>query len=255
VHFDISKGAPPVSRSNPSLNLAAAGRTTEIRVAGFCALLAFLTFNVGWIAGDLAQPQAFSPLHNDISDLGAATATSPWLYNQLAANLSGLLLIGLGIGVWRSITPSRRGWVGSLGAIAVIVIGAGIFLDGVFRLDCQAIDNGCTNASWHSHAHKVESGITVGAILLALLVLPFVLRRITGRRAHWLPMLAALPALFAANVAFSPLGEGAATRAGTVAAFSALAYLGYRLVREQSYADREFLTGQHARCRCSMFGE
>jgi hypothetical protein len=212
-------------------------RTTSIRVAGFGALLAFVTFNVGWIAGDLAQPSAFSPLHDDLSDLGATTATSPWLYDQLAANVSGLLVIALGIGVWRAMAPKRRGWLGTLGAGAVIVMGIGTFLDGIFRLDCQGIDSGCSNDSWHSRAHKIESGVTAAAVLLALLFLPFVLRRITDRRAHWLPMLAALPALFAANVAFSALGDGAATRAGTVLAFAALAFVGYRLFREPSAGD------------------
>jgi hypothetical protein len=211
-----------------------AGRTTGIRVAGFCALLAFVTFNVGWIAGDLAQPSAFRPLHDDLSDLGATTATSPWLYNQLAANVSGLLLIALGIGAWRAMAPKRRRSLGTLGAGAVVVMGAGTFLDGIFRLDCQGIDSGCSNDSWHSHAHKVESGVTSGAVLLALLLLPFVLRRITHQRAQWVPMLAALPALFAANVAFSAFGDGAATRAGTVAAFAALAFLGYRLCKVPS---------------------
>ena len=209
-----------------------AGRTTIVPVAGFCALLAFLTFNVGWIAADLAQPSAFSPAHDDLSDLGATTATSPWLYDQLAANLSGLLVIALGIGIWQATGSTRRGLVGSLGAGTVIVIGIGTFLDGIFRLDCQGIDSACSNDSWHSQAHKVESGVTAGAVLLALLLLPFVLRRITDRRAHWLPMLAALPALFAANAAFSTLGDGAATRAGTVAAFAALAFVGYRLLRD-----------------------
>ena len=31
------------------------------RLVGLGGLLAFVTFNVGWIAGDLAQPAAFSP--------------------------------------------------------------------------------------------------------------------------------------------------------------------------------------------------
>jgi hypothetical protein len=52
------------------------------RFAGVWGLPAFVTFNAGWIAADLAQPQAFSPTHNDISDLGALTASSPWLYNH-----------------------------------------------------------------------------------------------------------------------------------------------------------------------------
>jgi hypothetical membrane protein len=125
------------------------------RVAGLCGLLGFLTFNAGWIAGDHAQPATFSPAHDDISDLGALTASSPWLYNQLAANLSGLLVIVLGVGLWRALRPSR---LGRLGAAALIATGTGTFLDGIFRLDCQGIDVGCDNDSWHSHAHKIESG-------------------------------------------------------------------------------------------------
>jgi hypothetical protein len=226
-----------------------AGRTTGIRFAGFCALLSFVTFNVGWIAGDLAQPSAFSPLHDDLSDLGATTATSPWLYDQLAANVSGLLVVALGIGVWQAMAPKGRGWLGTVGAGAVIVMGTGTFLDGIFRLDCQGIDSGCSNDSWHSHAHKVESGVTAGAVLLALLLLPFVLRRIVDRRTQWLPMLAALPALFAANIAFSALGDGAATRAGTVAAFAALAFLGYRLFRKPLTA--KAVSAEHSRNRAT----
>jgi hypothetical protein len=79
------------------------------RVAGLAGLLAFATFNVGWIAGDLAQPAAFSPANDDLSDLGASTASSPWLYNQLAANLTGLLVIALGLGLWRAPRGATRG--------------------------------------------------------------------------------------------------------------------------------------------------
>ena len=155
--------------------------------------------------------------------------------------------------------PTRRGLVGALGTAAVVVLGAGTFLDGIFRLDCQGIDSGCSNDSWHSHAHKIESGVTAAAVLLALLLLPFVLRRVTDRRAHWLPMLAALPALFAANIAFSAFGDGAATRAGTVVAFAALAYAGYRLLRPVSLNQFAMMEGPPARAAlpaiaCSRLG-
>jgi len=197
--------------------------------AGACGLLAFVTFNAGWIAADLAQPQAFSPARDDISDLGALTASSPWLYNQLAANLSGLLVIALGIGVWLALSPSR---LGRVGAAAVIVAGAGTFLDGTFRLDCQGIDVACTNNSWHSQAHKIESASTVGAIFIAFLALALALRRTATWRDTWIPMLAALPSIFVANIAFSSIGDGAATRAGTVVVFSALGFLGVRLIQK-----------------------
>jgi hypothetical protein len=139
------------------------------RLAGVCGLLAFVTFNAGWVAADLTQPQAFSLAHDDISDLGALTASSPWLYNQLAANLSGVLVIVLGVGVWLALSPSR---LGRVGAAAVIAAGIGTFLDGLFRLDCQGIDAACTNKSWHSHAHKIESASTVGAIFIVRLRAP-----------------------------------------------------------------------------------
>jgi hypothetical membrane protein len=198
------------------------------RLAGVCGLLAFVTFNAGWVAADLAQPQAFSPANDDISDLGALTASSPWLYNQLAANLSGLLVIALGVGVWLALSPSR---LGRVGAAAVIAAGAGTFLDGIFRLDCQGIDVACTNSSWHSHAHKIESASTVGATFIAFLALALALRRTATWRDTWIPVLAALPSIFVANIAFSSIGDGAATRAGTVVVFSALGFLGLRLVQ------------------------
>ena len=47
------------------------------RLLGLCGLVAFLTFNAGWIAGDFAQRAAFSPANDDLSDLGALTASSP----------------------------------------------------------------------------------------------------------------------------------------------------------------------------------
>jgi hypothetical protein len=209
--------------------LSALRRGEEIRLAGLCGVLAFLTFNVGWIAGDAAQPGTFHPADHDLSDLGALTANSSWLYNQLAANLSGLLVIALGIGMWRAQPPARRGWVAVLATTAVVLTGLGTFLDGVFRLDCQAIDNGCVNDSWHSHAHKIESAFTAAAIFLMLFLLPFVLRRMGVAR--WQPMLAAVPLLLTANVAFSVLGDGAATRAGTVVVFLAPAYAGFLLLQ------------------------
>jgi hypothetical protein len=211
--------------------LPAARRGVETRLAGLCGFLAFFTFNAGWIAGDAAQPRAFHPADHDISDLGALTANNPWLYNQLAANVSGLLVIVLGIGLWRAQTPARRGWV-VLGTAALILTGLGTFLDGIFRLDCQAIDNGCVNDSWHSHAHKIESGFTAAAIFLMLLLLPFVLRRMGVAR--WQPLLAAVPLLLAANIAFSLLGVGAATRAGTVVVFLTLAYAGLQLQQQEN---------------------
>jgi hypothetical protein len=202
---------------------------TPARLAGVCGLLAFVTFNAGWVAGDFAQSAAFSPANDDISYLGAMTASSPWLYNQLAANLSGLLIVVLGVGLWRALSPSR---LGRFGAAALIASGIGAFLDGIFRLDCRSIDAGCKNDSWHSHAHKIESGFTVAATFLALVILALAFRRIPGWRDSWLPTIAAVPAVFVANIVFSAVGDGAATRAGTVVVFGAIAFMGVRLLQK-----------------------
>ena len=199
------------------------------RLAGVCGVLAFVTMNVGWIAGGYAQPRAYSTAHDDISDLGAVTADHAWMYNQIGANLTGLLVFALALGLWRALSPDV---LGRLGAGAVAVAGVGAFLDGLFRLDCRGIDAACDNVSWHSDAHKIESGITGGATLLALLLLALAFRRIPEWRDSWLAALLTIPALFAANIAFSAVGDGAATRAGTVVVFAFFAYIGMRLIQK-----------------------
>jgi hypothetical protein len=200
-----------------------------LRAAGACALAAFFTSAIGWIAGDLAQPAAFSPANDDISDLGALTASSPWLYNQVGANLTGLLVMAAALGLWRAMSPDI---LGRIGAGAVFIGGLGAFLDGFFRLDCQGIDAGCVNDSWHSDAHRWESRFTAAATLLAPLILALAFRRLPEWRRAWLPSLGTIPALLVANVIFSILGNGAATRAGTVVWFLWLAYLGVLLIQE-----------------------
>ena len=201
------------------------------RVAGACGLLAFVTFNLGWILGGFAQPTSYSVADDDISDLGAVTASSAWLYNQLAANLTGLLVIVLALGVWRALSPDL---LGRLGSAALMVAGLGTFLDGLFRLDCRGIDAACTNDSWHSHAHKIESGFTGAATLIAPLLLAFAFRRNPSWRDAWIPTLVTIPAVILANVVFSAIGDGAATRAGTVVVFFWIAYVGLRLLQTSS---------------------
>jgi uncharacterized protein DUF998 len=206
------------------------------RAAALSGLIAFATFNLGWIAGDFAQRPAFSPARDDISHLGALTARSPWLYNQVAANLSGLLIVALGVGLWVALSPSR---LGRLGAATLAAMGVGIFLDGFFRLDCQPIDAACSNDSWHSHAHKIESGFTSGLAFLSILLLALAFRRVARWRRAWLPTIAAIPAIFITNLAFSPLGAGAAQRAATVVLVGVLAFLGFRLLQHANNALKE----------------
>jgi hypothetical membrane protein len=91
------------------------------------------------LVGGLAQSDAYSSADDDVSDLGALTASSAWVYNQIGANLTGVLVMVLALGVWRALSPDL---LGRIGAGALFLVGLGVFLDGFLRLDCQGIDRG-----------------------------------------------------------------------------------------------------------------
>ena len=199
-----------------------------LRAAAICGLAAPVSFIAGIVLADVAQPAAFSPVNDDISDLGAVTASSPWLYNQVAANLTGILVVGFALGLWGVV---GSGFLSRAGVLGLVVVGVGIFLDGLFRLDCQSIDAGCDNTSWHSSAHKIESGVTAAALLLTPLVLAFAFRRLPAWRRLWLPTLLATPAVIATSAAFGAWGPGVASRVGSAVWFLWLAVVASHLLR------------------------
>lgn len=197
------------------------------RVGGIAALVAVATFTIGSVAGGLAQPDTYSFANDDISDLGAVTANSAWLYNQVTANLSGLLIALVGLALWGVLSPDI---VGRIGAAALVATGVSYFFDGIFRLDCRGIDAGCKNVSWHAHAHKTESAISAALLLGTPFVLALAFRRNAQWRGAWLPTLLAVPVAFAVGIAFSALGGAAAQRATTWTWFVWLAFVGVRLI-------------------------
>jgi hypothetical protein len=207
--------------------------STFLRLAAVAGLLTPLTSTVGWAVGGLVQRDAFSSADDDISDLGALTASSAWIYNQIGANLTGLLIIVFAAGLWRALSPDV---VGRIGVGALLVVGIGVCLDGFFRLDCQGIDSNCVNDSWHSDAHKIEGRFTVAATLLAPIILAFAFRRISQWRDTWIPSLAAIPASILMGVLFSVLGEGAATRATTLTWTLWVAFVAFQLLRKSERA-------------------
>jgi uncharacterized protein DUF998 len=204
-----------------------------LRLAAVCGLLAPLTSTVGWAVGGLTQRDEYSSLDDDISDLGALTASSPWIYNQIGANGTGLLIIAFALGLWRALSPDV---VGRVGAALLIVLGLGVFLDGLFRLDCQGIDVGCENDSWHADAHKMEGRFTTAATIASPFVLALAFRRLPEWRDTWLPTLAAVPASILVGVLFSALGNGAATRATTFTWVLWLGFVAFRLLRKSEAA-------------------
>ena len=198
-----------------------------LRVAAICGLLAGVTFVVGLVLGDLAQPNAFSSADDNISDIGAQTADQAWLYNQIASNLCGLLILGFAPGLSRALGTD---WLGRLGAIGMAVLGLLRFLEGFLRLDCRGIDAGCENDSWQADAHGIESGIAAALLFIVPPVLAFAFRRLPEWRDLWLPTLLAVPAVIGISVLFSIVGNGAATRAASIGWFLWLALVALRLL-------------------------
>ena len=199
-----------------------------LRAAAVCGLLAPLTFVVGLVLGDLAQPDAFSPANDDVSDIGARTAESAWLYNQVAANVNGLLLVAFALGLWRAL---GGGLLARLGVLSLAGLGVARFLEGFLPLDCRGMDAGCENDSWQADGHGIESGISAALFFIAPPLLALAFRRLPEWRDLWLPTLLAVPVVIAVSVLFSALGDGAATRAGSIAWFLWLGLIAFRLLR------------------------
>ena len=199
-----------------------------LRAAGVCGLLVVVTVGVAYIGGALAQPDTYSSADDDTSDLGALTANMAWINNQIGANLTGILIILFGLGLWRALSPDV---LGRIGAGAVMLTGLGLFVDGFFRLDCRGIDSGCTNDSWHSAAHKMNNRFLFAVSFAAPLILAFAFRRIPEWRGAWLPTLLSVPASIVIGVLFSVLGDGAAQRAANLTLFAWFVFLSVWLIR------------------------
>jgi hypothetical membrane protein len=200
-----------------------------IRLAALCGLLAPVTYTAALLFGGLAQPDAFSSADDAISDLGADTASSAWIYNRIGTNLTGILIFAFALGLWRALSP---GILGRIGAALLLLLGVTLFLEGFFTLDCQGIDAACENTSWQSEGHRWVSRLTAVCLFAAPLVLTFAFRRLPQWRDTWIPTLAAVPAFIAASIVFSLIGDGAATRAGAVVWFLWLGLVAFRLLQK-----------------------
>jgi len=203
--------------------------TVPTRLAAFCGLLAPVTYAVALLAAGLVQREGYRNADESTSSLGADTASHPWIYNRIATNLTGILILVFALGLWRALSPSL---LGRIGAALLALAGVSLFLEGFFPLDCQGIDGGCENTSWQSEGHRWVSRISATSLLTAPIVLLFAFRRIPRWRDTWLPTAAALPLSLAASIAFSAFGNGASTRAGALAWFVWLGFVAAQLLRK-----------------------
>ena len=200
-----------------------------IRIAAACGFLAPLTYGAALLFGGLAQPDEFSSADDATSDLGAATASRPWIYNQIGMNLTGILIVVFGLGLWRALSPDL---LGRVGAVAVMGVGLTLFLEGFLRLDCRGIDTACDNTSWLSDGHRLTTAVSGLFIFGSPIVLAFAFRRRADWHNAWIPTLAAIPAFFVASILFSLIGDGAAARAGALTWFLWLAYVAFQLLKK-----------------------
>src|SRR6266511_2337795 len=92
-----------------------------VRLAAICGLAAPLTSTAALVFGGPAQPDAFSSADDAISDLGADTASSPWIYNQIGTNLTGILLFTFALGLWRVVSPDVLGRIGAALLLLLVV--------------------------------------------------------------------------------------------------------------------------------------
>jgi hypothetical membrane protein len=194
-----------------------------------CGLLAGPVLFLTTAGAVLAQPDEFSVVNHENSDLGADTAASPWIANQLGSNLPGLLLLVFAIGLWRSLGPHPSARIGS-GLVGAT--GVGIFLSGFLRLDCRHIDQGCAQESWHATAHGADAGFTVLALVLAPFVLARALKLAPRWQDLWLPTLAFGIGTIAAAIAGGAVGAGLASLLGVLPWFIWITILAIRLLRD-----------------------
>ncbi len=149
------------------------------------AIIGQTLFTVAWIVSDSLQRGAFSPLRENISDLGALTATYPWII-RTAQGISGLLTICFAIFVLGPtlVLPGQRtalgAWLLALSGVAVDDLS-----DAFFQLDCRGSDPGCTTAasmaSWHGRIHAIVGTVT----FILMVVAPFVLARSMRKLPRW----------------------------------------------------------------------
>jgi hypothetical protein len=200
-----------------------------VRVAAVCGLLVPLTSTAALLFGGLAQPDAFSSADDDISDLGAETAASAWNLQPHrhesdrppADRLCARALAG-------ALARHRRAPRGRPARCPR----NHHFPRRLLHARLPGIDSGCENDSWRSDANHIVSGISAGLAFAVPLVLALAFRRNPRWRDTWLPTLLAVPAFIVASIAFSAIGDGAATRAGAVAWSLWLGFTAFQLLRK-----------------------
>jgi uncharacterized protein DUF998 len=149
----------------------------QITLLAWGAIAGQLVFVGGWLVLDRIERHGFSPAHDDISDLGALTATHPTAA-RITLLVSGLLTVAFALLALRpSLRSADLGEPAGPWLIALSLVCLDNVSDFFFRLDCRAADTGCSmsqaTSSWHGKIHVAAFAIA----FIPTLIAPFVLSR------------------------------------------------------------------------------
>ncbi|HEX2086833.1 MAG TPA: DUF998 domain-containing protein [Solirubrobacteraceae bacterium] len=146
---------------------------TRSRALAWAAVAGQAIFVAGWLIAGALEP-GYSHLEHYVSELGAGGAENPWIVNA-AIVLLGLSFAALALAV-RPVLPPRP--ASEVAVAALVLVGLGFAVAGVFPLDClRAADVGC-QARWDEFdvsaqhaAHAWAAFIARGATLVAAFAL------------------------------------------------------------------------------------
>jgi hypothetical membrane protein len=150
------------------------------------AVAAQALFIAAWLAFGAAEGDGYSPARHDISDLGALTANHATPF-RLCLGLAGAVTIAFALGALRpALAVSGRGTPVGAWLVALSLPGLDNFTDAFFRLDCRAVDAGCSSSaamdSWHGTAHIVFFVVAALATVAAPFALASRMRVVDGWR-------------------------------------------------------------------------
>lgn len=180
--------APTSRATDPDRGIPTApGRRRTVARWAIVGVIGELTFTVAWMAGDAIAGPGYRPMRDDISDLGAMTATHPWIF-LLPQLFAGLCAIGFALFALR---PAIAG-AGRLGVVGVWLSAASSIqdiTDAVFRLPCRVADGCTTTQVTAGVSGQLHAGLGLLSLILSVasaLVLACAFRRLpTWRDFVW----------------------------------------------------------------------
>ncbi|MBD0329490.1 MAG: DUF998 domain-containing protein [Thermoleophilia bacterium] len=192
-----------------------------------------VVFTAGWLVAGLVSRTA-DVGRGTLSDLGAATADRPWIWNS-ARTVAGVLVVAVSLGVYRR----ARGLPGAAAGVVLLgLFGAALAAAFVARRDCRTTEPACGTDgeySWQHVAHEVASPFGSFGLMIALVVLTRAFAhdpRLAGLARYSRATVGAFLVLLVAYLLLEERpGAGISQRLSSLVVFVWLAAVAYRLDR------------------------